>query len=130
MKIGIQCKGFSLTSAIAGRVRKRLDFLLGRGLSRLRRVDVTLSDLNGPRGGVDKRCLIKVSIDGLRPVVVEDIQSDLYIAIDRATGRASRTVVRRMELDNSRRRAEAQRWLDQQRKRDKQALLGALGIQE
>jgi ribosome-associated translation inhibitor RaiA len=128
MKIGIQCKGFSLTSAIAGRVRKRLDFLLGRGLSRLRRVDVTLSDLNGPRGGVDKRCLIKVSIDGLRPVVVEDIQSDLYIAIDRATGRASRTVVRRMELDNSRRRAEAQRWLDQQRKLDKQALLGALGI--
>ncbi len=126
MKIGIQCRGFSLTSAIAGRVRKRLDFLLGRGFTRLRRVDVTLSDLNGPRGGVDKRCLIKVSIDGLRPVVVEDIQSDLYLAIDRAADRASRTVLRRMALDNSRRRAESQRWLDQQRKRDKQALLGAL----
>ena len=126
MKIGIQCRGFSITSAIAERVRNRLDFLLGRGFNRLRRVDVTLSDLNGPRGGVDKRCLIKVSIDGLRPVVVEDIQSDLYRAIDRAAGRASRTVLRRMELDNSRRRAEAQRWLDQQRKRDKQALFGAL----
>ena len=125
MKIGIQCRGFSLTSAIAGRVRKRLDFLLGRGLNRLRRVDVTLSDLNGPRGGVDKRCLIKVSIDGLRPVVIEDIQSDLYMAIDRAVGRASRTVLRRMALDSSRRRAEAQRWLDEQRKCDKQAVLGA-----
>ena len=107
-------------------MRKRLDFLLGRGFNRLRRVDVTLSDLNGPRGGVDKRCLVKVSIDGLRPVVVEDIQSDLYMAIDRAASRASRTVLRRMELDNSRRRAEQQRWLDEQRKRDKQALLGAL----
>ena len=125
MKIGIQCRGFSLTSAIAGRVRKRLDFLLGRGINRLRRVDVTLSDLNGPRGGVDKRCLIKVSIDGLRPVVIEDIQSDLYVAIDRAVGRASRTVLRRMALDSSRRRAEAQRWLDEQRKHDNQALLGA-----
>jgi putative sigma-54 modulation protein len=124
MNIGIQCRGFSLTSAIAARVRKRLDFLLGRGFNRLRRVDVTLSDLNGPRRGVDKRCLIKVSIDGLRPVVVEDIQSDLYMAIDRAAGRASRTVVRRMALDISRRRAEAQSWLDEQRKRDKQALLG------
>jgi hypothetical protein len=31
-----------------------------------------------------------------------------------------------MTLDKSRRRAEAQRWLDEQRKRDKQALLGAL----
>ena len=125
MTIGIQCRGFSLTSAIAGRVRKRLDFLLGRRFNRLRRVDVTLSDLNGPRGGVDKRCLVKVSIDGLRPVVIEDIQSDLYMAIDRAAGRASRTVLRRMALDNSRRRAEAQRWLDEQRKRDEQAMLGA-----
>ena len=125
MKIGIKCRGFSLTSAIAGRVHKRLDFLLGGRIRRLRRVDVTLSDLNGPRGGVDKRCLIKVSIDGLRPVVIEDVQSDLHMAIDRAAGRASRTVVRRMALDNSRRRATAQRWLDEQRKRDKQALLGA-----
>ena len=125
MKIGIQCRGFSLTSAIAGHVRKRLDFLLGRGIRRLRRVDVTLSDTNGPRGGIDKRCHIKVSLDGLRPVVIEDVQADLYTAIDRAAGRASRTVVRRISLDNSRRRVEAQRWLDEQRRRDKQALLGA-----
>ncbi len=125
MKIGIQCRGFSLTSAIAGHVRKRLDFLLGRGIRRLRRVDVTLSDTNGPRGGIDKRCQIKVSLDGLRPVVIEDVQADLYMAIDRAAGRASRTVVRRISLDNSRRRVEAQRWLDEQRRRDKQALLGA-----
>lgn len=125
MKIGIQCRGFSLTGAIAGQVKKHLDFLFGGGIRRLRRVDVTLSDLNGPRGGVDKRCLIKVSLDGLRPVVIEDVQPDLYLAIDRAAGRASRTVVRRLALDHSRRRAEAQRWLDEQRKHDRQALLGA-----
>ena len=125
MKIGIQCRGFSLTSALAGRVRKRLDFLLGRRFNRLRRVDVTLSDLNGPRGGVDKRCLVKVSIDGLRPVVIEDIQSDLYMAIDRAAWRTSRTVLRRMALDSSRRRAEAQRWMNEQRKHDKEAMSGA-----
>jgi ribosome-associated translation inhibitor RaiA len=125
MKIGIQCKGFPLTSAIAGHVQKRLEFLLGRGLRRLRRVDVTLSGLNGPRGGADKRCLLKIKLDGLLPVIVEDIQTDLYAAIDRAAGRASRTLVRRLTLENSRRRAEAQRWLDEQRKRDKQVLQGA-----
>lgn len=125
MKIGIQCRGFSLTSAIAGQVHKRLDFLLGRGIRRIRRVDVILSDLNGPRGGVDKRCLIKVSIDGLLPVVIEDVRSDLYVAIDRAAGRASRTVLRRMALDNSRRCAEAHRWLAEQRRRDKQASVAA-----
>mgnify|MGYP001823044930 FL=1 len=125
MKIGMQCKGFPLTSALAGHVSKRLDFLLGRRFRRLRRIDVTLSDLNEPRGGVDKRCLIKVSIDGLRPVAIEDTQSDIYMAIDRAAWRTSRTVLRRMALDSSRRRAEAQRWLNEQHKGDKQAMPGA-----
>jgi len=125
MKIGIQCRGFSLTGAISGHVRKRLDFLLGHGIRRVRRVTVTLSDLNGPRGGVDKRCLIKVSIDGLPPVIIEDVQSDLYAAIDRAAGRASRTVARRMALDNSRRRAGTQRWLDEQSEHDPQAVSSA-----
>ncbi|MFC1773062.1 HPF/RaiA family ribosome-associated protein [Pseudomonadota bacterium] len=125
MKISIQCKGFSLTSAIAGQVHKRLQRLLGQGIRRMRRVDIILSELNGPGGSVDKRCLIKVSIDGLLPVVIDDIQSDLYIAIDRAADRASRTVLRRMALDNSRRRAEAQRWLAEQKQRGKQAPVAA-----
>ena len=47
------------------------------------------------------------------------------MAVDRAAGRASRTVLRRVALNNSKRRAAAQRWLDEQRKRDTQALLGA-----
>ena len=125
MRVSIQSRGFSLTGAIDERVRKRLDFLLGRGLRRLQKVDVTLSDLNGPRGGIDKRCQIKVSLDGLPPVVVEDVQADLYTAIDRAAGRASRTVIRRLALDNSRRRADARHWLDEQRKRVRQELAGA-----
>ena len=109
MRLDIQCRGFSLTSAIAAHVRKRIDFLLGRGISRLRRVDITLSDLNGPRGGVDKRCLIKISLDGLQPVIVEDVQSDLYMAIDRAASRASRTVLRRIAQDSNRRQR-MQQW--------------------
>lgn len=125
MKIGIQCRGFSITGAIAGHVQKRLNFLLGHGIRRVRRVDVTLSDLNGPRGGVDKRCLVKVSIVGLRPVIIEDIQSDLYVAIDRAAGRASRTVLRRMALFSSRHRAEASRMLWQQPTQDEQATFAA-----
>jgi len=125
MKIGIQCKGFSLTSAIAGQVHKRLQLLLGQGIRRIRRVDIILSELNGPGGSVDKRCLIKVSIDGLLPVVIDDIQSDLYVAIDRAGDRASRTVLRRMALDNSRRRAETQRWLAEQKQRRKQTPVAA-----
>ncbi len=106
MKIDIQCRGFSLTHAISAHVHKRVGFALGRGIRRLRRVQVTLSDVNGPRGGIDKRCKIEARLDGLAPVMIEDIQSDLYVAIDRAATRTARTVLRRLELDNHKRRAQ------------------------
>jgi len=104
MQIAIQCRGFVMTDAIEGHVRKRFGFTLGRGAVHIRRIDITLSDLNGPRGGVDKRCLVLVRLDGLQPVVVSDDQSDLYVAIDRAAARAGRTVMRRLELNSGRRR--------------------------
>ena len=107
MLIEIQCRDFVLTDALEGHVHKRLCFTLSRGSSHIRRVDVTLSDLNGPRGGIDKRCLVQIRLDGLQPVVVQDVQSDLYSAIDRAAGRAGRTVMRRLALNSNRRRLAA-----------------------
>jgi len=115
MMIVIQCRGFELTEALEEHVRRRLFFSMARGTSHISRVDVSLSDLNGPRGGIDKRCLVKVRLDGLQSVVVEDVQSDLYRAIDRAAGRAGRMVMRRLaQRSDSRRLAatrESQRWL-------------------
>ena len=56
-----------------------------------------LSDINGPRGGADKRCHLQVLLAGLPDVVIEDVEVDLYIAINRATDRAGRTVVRKID---------------------------------
>ncbi len=64
-----------------------------------------LSDENGPRGGEDKRCRVRVGVDGPQDVVVEDVESDLYIAIDRAADRAGRVVARRLERQRTRRGA-------------------------
>jgi ribosomal subunit interface protein len=110
MQIEIQSRDFSLTDALENHVHKRLEFTLARGGRKVRRVEVRLSDLNGPRGGVDKRCLIEVRLDGLPVVVVEDIQSDLYTAIDRAATRAGRTVMRRLAQEGARWRPAAARF--------------------
>lgn len=107
MQIAIQSRGFSLTDALYNHVQNRLGFTLSRGASRVRRVEVRLSDINGPRGGVDKRCLIEVRLDGLPVVVVQDVQSDMYTAIDRAAGRVARTVMRRLALASPRRQTQA-----------------------
>ena len=113
MQIAIHAHGFSLTDALEKHVQSRLAFSFSRVSGRLRRVHVRLSDLNGPRGGVDKRCLIEVCLDGLPTVVIQDVQSDMYSAINRAAGRAARTVLRRLSLVNSRRRQQAMQLADQ-----------------
>jgi ribosome-associated translation inhibitor RaiA len=63
----------------------------------MRKLHVSLSDINGPRGGRDKRCKIQVQLAGGKDVLIEDTEADLYHAIDRAAERADRAVVRRVE---------------------------------
>lgn len=104
MNISIQCRGFSLTEALDSHVQQRLAFTLARAAGRLRRIDVRLSDINGPRGGVDKRCMIEAHLAGRTVVVVEEVQADMYAAIDRAADRVGRTVLRRLSLGLSNRR--------------------------
>ena len=94
MQIDIQSRGLALTDARREYTERRLQFALARVGDRVRRVTVRLFDVNGPRGGIDKRCTIQVMLNGLADVVIEDTEADLYVAIDRAANRIGRTVVR------------------------------------
>lgn len=96
MQIDIQCRGFDLTDALRDYVSKRLAYSLSHGEVFIGRVIVRLSDINGPRGGEDKRCHLEIRLKRLSEVVIEDTEADLYAAIDRATERAGRTLERRL----------------------------------
>jgi len=96
MQIDIQARNFSLTNALRGHVERRLGFALSSKDDHIMRIKVRLSDINGPRGGADKCCHIQVVLPHLPDVVIEDTETDLYTAIDRATDRAGRTVGRRL----------------------------------
>ena len=97
MRIVIQANGFVLTEALKTYTEQRLTATLGWAGERMRKLAVSLSDINGPRGGIDKRCKIQVQLGGGQEVVIEDTEADLYVAIDRAADRADRAVVRRVE---------------------------------
>lgn len=96
MQIDIQARGFVLTDALRDYAERRLRFALPPADERIRRVTLRFFDTNGPRGGIDKRCRIQVTLNGLGGVVIEDTEADLYVAIDRAVDRAGRAVVRRL----------------------------------
>lgn len=97
MRMTIQTNGFTMTTALRSYTEQRLATALGWARQHMRKLVVWLSDINGPRGGVDKRCKIQVQLDGGRDIIIEDTEADLYAAIDRAAERADRAVVKRVE---------------------------------
>ncbi|MCC6474955.1 MAG: HPF/RaiA family ribosome-associated protein, partial [Burkholderiales bacterium] len=61
-----------------------------------------IEDVNGPRGGADKRVEIKVVLSGLPSVVVTEQHRSLQAATDRALDRAERAVRRALQRRRTR----------------------------
>ena len=104
MQIEIQARGFKLTEALRTQAERRVRFALGSTSGRVRSVVMRLADENGPRGGADKRCTIRANLPGAPPVIIQQQEADLYVAIDRAADRAGRAVSRRLERTYAARR--------------------------
>jgi putative sigma-54 modulation protein len=88
--------------AVVERARTRLEFALGRFTGRVRSLSVRLTDLNGPRGGHDKRCQLDLRL--VRPrrvIVIEDVDADFDVAVSRAADRAARAVARAVDLSTA-----------------------------
>jgi putative sigma-54 modulation protein len=96
MLIDIKARGFRLTESLRANAERRGRSALGASSRRVHSVVMRLADENGPRGGVDKRCTIQPNLPGAPPVIIEQLEADLYVAIDRAANRAGRAVSRRL----------------------------------
>jgi ribosome-associated translation inhibitor RaiA len=94
MRLSIRARGLELSDELRDHVTRRLSFALARVSPLLRRVDVTLEDVNGPKGGIDKVCRVRARGPGLREIVVEERHSDVMAAVDVAASRAGRAVLR------------------------------------
>ncbi len=73
---------------------RRVRFVLRRMGWRVPRAQVHLSDVNGPRGGTDKRCQVELRTDVTGPVVASSVADDWRTALDDALARAARALVR------------------------------------
>lgn len=101
MRPTIHANGFLLTDALRTFTEHRIATALGWASQHMHKLAVSLSDINGPRGGVDKRCRIQVQLGAGREVIIEDTEDDLYAAINRAAERADRAIVRQIQRKRS-----------------------------
>ena len=82
---------------------RRVRFVLRRRTSWVPRATVRLSDVNGPRGGLDKRCQVVLQTAGGGNVVVTAIARTWRTAIDSALARAAGLLLRVWRRPDARR---------------------------
>ncbi|MDZ7920326.1 HPF/RaiA family ribosome-associated protein [Rhodoferax sp.] len=80
----------ALREEALGRVR----FALRRLGAVVPRAKVMLTDVNGPRGGVDKHCLLEVKTEKAGVLVISSLASDWRTALDEGLGRLVRALKR------------------------------------
>lgn len=101
MKSTIITKGIEAGQSWREYIMERMDAALIYAEDSIHFITVRLSDTNGPRGGVDKRCQIHLKPTGLPAVIVTEVSTSVSDAIDRAMERAARVVKRTLERANA-----------------------------
>jgi hypothetical protein len=76
---------------------ERVRFALRRLTTFVPHAKVQFSDINGPRGGMDKRCQVELKTDNAGTVVISSLARDWRTALDRSLSRATRVLTRSLQ---------------------------------
>lgn len=93
----IRVVGVDLEPEGRAAIRQRLGAKLGKYAGDIERISVRVRDANGPRGGVDKVCRIKVVLRGLPSLVYESRAALLSDALNGASAGTQRAVGRSLQ---------------------------------
>lgn len=97
MRLEMRGVNFDLADDLKHHIERRLGYALSRFADRIDRLSVHLADINGPRGGIDKRCRIAVNLVPRGAVMVEGTGDNPFTLISDSAKRARRSVRRLLE---------------------------------
>jgi len=104
ISLHIRIHDFELLDAVRAYMNRTLQTSLQRFAGRVRNVRITLQDVNGPRGGVDKSCRIQAQLFPSRRWVMHEVrEADAFAAITVALQRMKHTVRKAFERRIARR---------------------------
>ncbi len=117
MRLEIRSKHYPLDDDRRQEIERRIRFALGRFVGRISLVTVSLTDVNGPRGGADKHCRLVAKLIPAGSVTIEETHTDVAAAValaaDRAGWSVNRELKRQRDVPRNRRKdAMTDRWND------------------
>lgn len=113
MKLFIKQRNVKLTLKEKGAIDRRFHFCFSRLTEVVKRVTLTLEDINGPKGGIDKQCKIQVAFYRGKDLVLTQTESNFTQAIERALQRASYNAVQYHKRKNIVNHVSFNRYIDQ-----------------
>lgn len=99
MDVHFKARSIDLERHDAASARRQTWTALSRFSRAISHVSITVRDINGPRGGVDTECAIRVTGREGWSVFVVDTSDSVQAALGNSLARTKRTVARRLERD-------------------------------
>uniref|UniRef100_A0ABX1N726 HPF/RaiA family ribosome-associated protein n=1 Tax=Aromatoleum buckelii TaxID=200254 RepID=A0ABX1N726_9RHOO len=96
MRIDLQCSGLEAPSGLRDYVARRMRFAIGRFRDQIQWARIKVADVNGPRGGADKRCVVQLRLRNCPDVIFSVTGTDARPVVDLAAERVSQVLVRRL----------------------------------
>lgn len=106
-RVHVRAIGVPLSPEDRDYVHRRIATRLRKHQKQIERVSARFEDVNGPRGGSDQLCRLKVVLRARDSVHVEQSDHDLRAAVDGGTNRLERTVRRALQAERRKTRGRA-----------------------
>ncbi len=94
MRCDIRSGHVNLRPAVRDYVEERLHRSLGRIQDRISHVMIHIDDVNGPKGGADKRCHAEAHLVRSGLVLADVVAGDLRTAVDEAADRLAMRIIK------------------------------------
>ena len=105
MLIDIQAQHISLSPAAKMKIRDKLESTFSRFENHVNSVIFTVSDTNGPKGGLDKSCCLIVKLDKTKDIIITGKYENTFQCLERSCERAKKNLSKQLDkLHNSGRR--------------------------
>lgn len=97
MQFNIKSNNLTLNSQLQQEFKQKVRNIFARTRQKISGITVTLSDINGPRGGKDKQCKVKLNLPGAPVILVIAREDNLRKAFSSALSRANQTLKRKLK---------------------------------
>jgi len=95
MQFDLRARHLELGPELRATIDRKLRSAFARFAQVIRRIEVTIADQNGPKGGDDKLCRLTVTANA-PPIVIEEVDGVAERAVHSAIARAARSMARQL----------------------------------